>query len=236
MLSSSPAAPSTTGAHLSDAVKSFGSIDAETNAATGVSMIRPPRRTSGGSVSGPTGPGAQKLDVHSLFAGKPQQQQPSGVATGTPMSPSASQIAPQVGSPVHDRRQSGGGFPGANGMPGGPHQYQQMPGMPNQPHLRPPQGLPTQPRSPVMGGGGVQQPFTPGQMPPQQYRASQPQMQGAQQAVRPGNGPMGMQRPMMSQQGMPYAPHGQAGYPVMYPGGGQSYYGVSLFVNFNTDF
>lgn len=224
LLSSSPAAPSTTGGHLADAVKSFGSIDAESSATAGASMIRPPRRSSGSNPAGSGGAAPQKkLDVHSLFAGKPQQS--NAAPSGTPMSPSSSQGLGQAGSPANDRRQSVGPLPGINGMPGGPHQYQQMQGVPNQPHLRPPQGVPGQPRSPVMGG--AQQPFAPGQMPPQQYRAQQPQMQN-QQPVRPGSGPMGMARPMMNQQGMPYAPHGQGGgaFPVMYPGG-QNYYGVS---------
>ncbi|EKD00153.1 eukaryotic initiation factor 4F subunit [Trichosporon asahii var. asahii CBS 8904] len=192
LLSSSPAAPSTTGGHLADAVKSFGSIDAETTA-TGSSMIRPPRRTSGSTPA--DAPAARKkLDVHSLFAGKPQQ-----AGSGSSMSP-----PPQQGSPAaHDRRQSLGqsSFP-SNGMP-----YQQMPG---QPHLRPPQGMQGQPRSPVMGG---QPQFNP----QQSFRVPQNQ----QQAVRPGNGPMGVPRPMMGQQ-MPYGmPYNQSpgGYQMMHPQG-----------------
>lgn len=222
LLSSSPAAPSTTGGHLADAVKSFGSIDAETTA-TGSSMIRPPRRTSGGSATQPaataaatSGPGAsrKKLDVHSLFAGKPQQQQQAGA--GSSMSPPPQ----QSGSPAaHDRRQSLGqsSFPGSNGMPN----YPQMPQIPGQPHLRPPQGMQGQPRSPVMGG--VAQPQYAGQVPPQQgFRVPQNQMQGNQQAVRPGNGPMGVPRPQMMGGQMPYGmPYNQSpgGYQMMHPQG-----------------
>lgn len=195
-------------------MKSFGSIDAETTA-TGASIIRPPRRTSGGAnPTTPSGVPQKKLDVHSLFGGKPPSASPT---PGAPMSPSQ---APQVGSPVHDRRQSlPQAYPGANGLPNSaPHPYQQM----AQPHLRPPQGAQGQPRSPVMG---VAQPQFGGQVPPQQqgFRVPQPQMQGNQPAVRPGSsGPMGVPRPMMGAQ--PYMPHGQApGYQMMYPPQGAYY-------------
>ncbi|GMK55230.1 hypothetical protein CspeluHIS016_0202860 [Cutaneotrichosporon spelunceum] len=192
LLSSSPAAPSTTGGHLADAVKSFGSLDAETNAA-GASMIRPPRRTSGGA-NPATSTQKKLLDPHSFFSGKPQH----GSTPGTPMSPSQ---VPAGG--LQDRRQSGGPFSGANGMP----PYQQIPGM-AAPHLRPMPGMPGGQRSPVMGG--APQP----QFPPQQagqpgYRPSQPQMAG-NPAVRP-NGPI-MARPPM---GQPYGmPPGAPGYMV----------------------
>lgn len=215
LLSSSPAAPSTTGSHLADAVKSFGSLDAETTAA-GASMIRPPRRTSGGA--NPATPTTKKqLDphnVHSFFVGKPQP--PSGSAPGTPMSPS--QVP--AGSPSQDRRQSGGPYPGANGMP----PYQQMQSMAAQSHLRPIPGMPGGQRSPVMGGAPQPQ-FSAGQIPPQQpggYRVAQPQMQG-NQAVRP-NGPMVGRPPMMGGPQVPYMPPGSQPY-VMY---GQPGYYVSF--------
>ncbi|BEI85507.1 hypothetical protein CcaverHIS002_0509080 [Cutaneotrichosporon cavernicola] len=204
LLSSSPAAPSTTGGHLADAVKSFGSLDAETNAA-GASMIRPPRRTSGGA--NPAVPTQKKqLDphnIHSFFVGKPQH----GSTPGAPMSPSQ---MPAGGLP--DRRQSGGQFPGANGMP----PYQQMPGMPTPPHLRPMPGMPGGgQRSPVMGGAPQPQ-FPPQQVGQPGYRPSQPQMAG-NPAVRP-NGPI-MSRPPMGQvpYGMPpgapgFMMYGQPGY------------------------
>ncbi|KLT45414.1 hypothetical protein CC85DRAFT_282480 [Cutaneotrichosporon oleaginosum] len=203
LLSSSPAAPSTTGGHLADAVKSFGSLDAETTAA-GASMIRPPRRTSGGNPATPTQ--KKQLDphnIHSFFVGKPQHSS----NPGTPLSPSQ---VPASGP--QDRRQSGGSFPGPNGMP----PYQQMPGMPNQPHLRSMPGMPGGQRSPVMGGAPQPQ-YASQQVGQPGYRPSQPQMAG-NPAVRP-NGPM-MGRPPMGQ--VPYGlPPGTSGY-MMYgqPGGG----------------
>jgi translation initiation factor 4G len=215
LLSSSPAAPAATGSHLADAVKSFGSIDAETTA-TGASMIRPPRRTSGGAnPTAPSGLPQKKLDVHSLFAGKPQS---ANSASAAPMSPS--QQPTQVGSPIQDRRQSiGQNYAGANGLPAtAPHPYgQSAAGQP--PHLRPPQSQ-GQPRSPVMGVAQQQQ-FA-GQVPQgQPFRVpQQPQMQGSPAPVRPGgaSGPMGVPRPMMGQPTMPFMPPGQnPGYGMMYP-------------------
>lgn len=169
-------------------------------------MIRPPRRTSGGA--NPATPSQKKqLDphnIHSFFVGKPQH----GSTPGTPMSPS---LVPAGGH--QDRRQSGGPFPGANGMP----PYQQMPGMPAQPHLRPMPGMPGGgQRSPVMGGAPQPQ-FSPQPVGQPGYRPSQPQMAG-NPAVRP-NGPI-MGRPPMGQ--VPYGLAPGAPSYMMYgqPGGG----------------
>ncbi|OWZ62346.1 hypothetical protein AYX15_05480, partial [Cryptococcus neoformans] len=109
-LSSSPAAPSTTGGHLADAVKSFGSIDADGNSDPDVVKTR---RTS--SLSNPIGPVQEKkLSVHSLFTSKAPAQVPLGSSPSRPaMSP------PQLHQqPIpHIRRQSmGQGGPGFQGQ------------------------------------------------------------------------------------------------------------------------
>ncbi|WRT66489.1 uncharacterized protein IL334_003448 [Kwoniella shivajii] len=232
MLSSSPAAPSTTGAHLSDAVKSFGSIDAE--ASNDPNAVKTKRMSSlgpsssistvaGGSAGAGTAP-KKNLDLHSLFAGKAQAQA---------QSPAPSAMSPPLHAPIppaHDRRQSMGqsGFqPGPNGLPNSPYA--------GSPHLRPPgSGLPNQQRSPIPNQA----------IPPSQYNHSapthvqqgfRPPQQGGmppqQSQVRPnGVGPQGMPRPGMmmgpggmGSYGMHPGPQGP-GYPMMqYPQ--QNYYG-----------
>ncbi|WWC70114.1 uncharacterized protein I206_104061 [Kwoniella pini CBS 10737] len=225
MLSSSPAAPSTTGGHLSDAVKSFGSIDAE--ASNDPNAVKTRRMSSlGPSASTSPVPGAappkKNPDLHSLFAGKPHSSQQSITSA---MSPQPQNALP----PSHDRRQSMGqsGYqPGSNGLPNSPYT--------GTPHLRPPGGgLPNQQRSPVLNQA----------IPPNQYNPSapahvqqgfRPPQQGGmppqQSPVRPnGVGPQGIPRPGMMMgpggmgaYGMHPGPQGP-GYPMMqYPQ--QNYY------------
>jgi hypothetical protein len=173
-------------------------------------MIRPPRRTSGGAnpTAAPAGLPAKKLDVHSLFVGKPQ-------AANTAAAAAAAVTAPAQATQV--RRQSVGQNYPANGLPNSaPHPYgQNAPGQ--APHLRPPQGQ-GQPRSPVMGVAQQQQ-FAGQGAPGQQFRVPpQSQMQGSPGPVRPGGSHMGVPRPMMGQQGgMPFIPPGQNPPYPMYP-------------------
>jgi translation initiation factor 4G len=88
MLSSSPAAPSTTGTHLSDNVKTFGSIEAD-----GTNPDAVTRRTSTlANVTSPSAP-LKKLDVHALFQKQPNLN--NGLSQGNGVSP-----------PMNDRRQS----------------------------------------------------------------------------------------------------------------------------------
>ncbi|WVW84052.1 hypothetical protein I302_106080 [Kwoniella bestiolae CBS 10118] len=226
MLSSSPAAPSTTGSHLSDAVKSFGSIDAD--ASNDSNAVKTKRMSSLGASSATSpvpGPGAvppkKNLDLHSLFAGKPHPQSPAP----STMSPQPQQAVP----PTHDRRQSMGqsGFqPGPNGLPGSPYT--------GAPHLRPPvSGLPNQQRSPVLNQAIPPNQFNPS-APTHVQQGFRPPQQGGmppQQApVRPnGVGPQGVPRPGMMMgpggmgaYGMHPGPQGP-GYPMMqYPQ--QNYY------------
>lgn len=216
-LSSSPAAPSTTGGHLADAVKSFGSIDADGNSDPDVVKTR---RTS--SLSNPIGPVQEKkLSVHSLFTSKAPAQVPLGSSPSRPaMSP------PQLHQqPIpHIRRQSmGQGGPGFQGqMPVG------SPSFTSGPPMRPPIVMPNQPRSPVANPNIPHGQYSP--MPPlhvqQGFRPPQQGMGAQQPPVRPnGMGTQGMPRPMMGpgQYGMhpgPQAPQ----YPVMgYPPQGGFY-------------
>lgn len=169
LLSSSPAAPSITGTHLSDTVKSFGTIEAD--ASTDPNARRPA--------------GAKTLDAHALFGAKPKS---NGAA--------------------HDRRQSIGSFQGPNGIN----------------HLRPPQGGPGQPRSPVLG----QPPFNP------QFR---PAMPGPQGFVRP-NPQMNMPR-NMGNYGMPQGPYPGMGYPNQYfvsNGEDTAYFRSTAITRLNTAF
>ncbi|KAK6909957.1 hypothetical protein I203_103983 [Kwoniella mangroviensis CBS 8507] len=226
MLSSSPAAPSTTGAHLSDAVKSFGSIDAD--ASNDSAAVKTKRMSSLGpqsSASPPPTTGAvppkKNLDLHSLFAGKPHQQAPAP----STLSPQQQPAVP----PTHDRRQSmsqSGFQPGPNGLPNSPYT--------GTPHLRPPvSGLPNQQRSPVLNQAIPPNQFNPS-APTHVQQGFRPPQQGGmppQQAqVRPnGVGPQGMPRPGMMMgpggmgaYGMHPGPQGP-GYPMMqYPQ--QNYY------------
>ena len=73
LLSSSPAAPSVTGQHLADNVKSFGTIEAD---GTDPNSVKPPsRRTSG--LNTPLSPPMQQKKSFDMHAGfKPQQAQP----------------------------------------------------------------------------------------------------------------------------------------------------------------
>ncbi|WWC89214.1 uncharacterized protein L201_004132 [Kwoniella dendrophila CBS 6074] len=228
MLSSSPAAPSTTGSHLSDAVKSFGSIEAD--ASNDANAVKTKRMSSLGASSStsPVAGGAalpkKNLDLHSLFAGKPHGQ-PSAP-------PSMSSPQPQNAvPPAHDRRQSMGqsqsGFqPGPNGLSSSPYT--------GQPHLRPPvSGLPNQQRSPVLNQAIPPNQFNPSN-PTHIQQGFRPPQQGGmppqQTPVRPnGVGPQGMPRPGMMMgpggmgaYGMHPGPQGP-GYPMMqYPQ--QNYY------------
>ncbi|WVR06939.1 hypothetical protein IAU60_003975 [Kwoniella sp. DSM 27419] len=228
MLSSSPAAPSTTGAHLADAVKSFGSLAAD--ASSDPDAVKTRRQSSlGPSAATSPIPGAgpsKPLDMHALFAGKPKQGP----------SPGPSGISPPQGGPVppaHDRRQSMGqgqpGFqPGPNGM-GGNSPYA------GPAHLRPPVGgMPNQARSPNLGQGMVPGQFNPTGVPTQVQQGFRPPQGGMpqQQApIRPnGVGPQGMPRPGMmmgpggmSAYGMHPGPQGP-GYPMMQYPPQQGYY------------
>ncbi|OCF38389.1 translation initiation factor 4G [Kwoniella heveanensis CBS 569] len=214
MLSSSPAAPSTTGAHLSDAVKSFGSLAADASSESDAVKTKrqsssvPSTATSPVPGSGPSKP----LDMHALFAGKPKPAQ----------SPVPSSISPPVqGGPVppaHDRRQSMGqsGFqPGPNGLSQSPYT--------GAPHLRPPvSGLPNQPRSPNLAQNMVPGQFTPSGVPTQVQQGFRPPPQ--QTPVRP-NGPQAIPRNMMMGPGAygMHPGHQGPGYPMMqYPQ--QGYY------------
>ncbi|WWD17169.1 hypothetical protein CI109_101607 [Kwoniella shandongensis] len=202
MLSSSPAAPSTTGGHLADSVKTFGSIDADASSDPNAVKTRRISSLAPSSATSPVAgaPPAKKLDMHSLFAGKPH---PTPSAASPAMSP------PQqaAGAPPHIRRQSMGqsGFQGPNGLPNSPYA--------GNPHLRPPvNGLPNQPRSPVLN-----QSIGPGQfnasVPPQVQQGFRPPQGGIppqQSPVRPnGVPPQGIPRPgmMMGPQMGPYGMH-----------------------------
>ena len=224
-LSSSPAAPSATGAHLSGSVKSFGSIaaDGPTDGPGG----HPPS-----SSEAPSPANAKQLDMHALFGARPR---PNGTAQTVKSPPS---VQSSLNSPFTppDRRQSlAGSSPSVNGVPQAVPQSYQMAGMPSQSgHLRPPStGVPTHARSPTLGQsipvqGNVPTQFQPGFRPPNQMTAN-----GFHQAqIRPNGIPQnmqyGMQRPpmMMSQHGLnAYGLHAgpQGSYPIMsYPN--QAYY------------
>jgi translation initiation factor 4G len=204
LLSSSPAAPSTTGAHLADTVKSFGSIEAD--ASTDPNAVKAPSRRTSTLNSAATSPSAppKKLDMHSLFTSKP------------PAAPVASP------SPAADRRQSIGQQQ-FNGPPNSaPHPYGMMP---TQPHLRAPPGavMPGQPRSPVLAQA----------MPPNQFGIQGPQIQQGFRPQQPGMPQQnatqqGMVRPNGIQPGirpnlMPQPPYGmpQGQFPMIYQ---QGYY------------
>jgi translation initiation factor 4G len=92
LLSSSPAAPSVTGQHLADNVKSFGTIEAD---GTDPNSVKPPsRRTSG--LNTPMSPPMQQkksFDMHAGFKSQqPLQQQ-------VPMQQQPPQFRPPVRSP-----------------------------------------------------------------------------------------------------------------------------------------
>ncbi|WVQ72365.1 hypothetical protein IAR50_001917 [Cryptococcus sp. DSM 104548] len=202
-LSSSPAAPSMTGGHLSDAVKSFGSIDAADKQG-GPDAIGS-RRSSmlSNAAAGPSQ--GKKLSVHALFSSKAPQPhttpQPQPV-----MSPPQQHNPP---APIHhNRRQSFGHNGGAFQQP--------MAGSPNQhfvgsPHMRPPGA---HPRSPVLNHNVPFNPSAPQQI---QHGFRAPQ----QPPIRPNNMPRGGP----GQYGMHSGPQGPS-YPMMgfpqgnfYPGG-----------------
>jgi len=227
LLSSSPAAPSTTGAHLADTVKAFGSIDAD--ASTDPSAVKAARRTStlvSLVMTSPPVPGVvppkQQLDMHALFGAKPQ---PNG--TSSVMSPPSAVQSPMSSASVsHDRRQSMNQGPSSFQVPNGNGQPQstahpyQISGMPyGQNHFRPlaAGSVIGQPRSPVLGhmgpgqyNGQVLPHLQQGFRPPQQGQAGgmmQPNV--PQQGQGRPNGPqpgmmLGQQRPsmLMGQQGM----------------------------------
>lgn len=226
MLSSSPAAPSITGTHLADAVKSFGSVEADSST-SGSNMVKPARRASaltsnGSPVESTATPAKKTLDVHSLFTNKPS--------------------ASEAPAPSADRRpptqsfQTPSGLPGSNqGMPGNnPYQPQMIPGQPN---LRPPPPggmLGSSPRSPILGNNlppsqfsapQIQQGFRPMMNNPGQVRPNGPggPMQGQRQGMMMGQG--------VSQYGMHPGQQGGPGYPMGYAG--QPNYYVSLF-NWNS--
>ncbi|ODN94166.1 hypothetical protein L198_05017 [Cryptococcus wingfieldii CBS 7118] len=191
-LSSSPAAPSMTGGHLSDAVRSFGSIDAA-DKQDGPDAISS-RRSSvlGNAAAGPSQ--GKKLGIHALFSSKAPQPhtapQPQPV-----MSPPQHHHPP---APIHhNRRQSFGHNGGAFQQP--------MAGSPNQhfvgsPHMRPPGA---HPRSPVPNHNMPFNPSAPQQI---QHGFRPPQ----QPQIRPNNMPRGGP----GQYGMHSGPQGLP-YPIM---------------------
>jgi translation initiation factor 4G len=226
LLSSSPAAPSMTGAHLADTVKSFGSIQADTMTETLAVKARKVSATGTPVVSPPAS--SKQLDMHALFnGGKPK------TANGTPpvMSPPPLGQSPMAGPPMHDRRMSQGGFQGPNGLPNSQSVPFQMSGMVPGQHLRPPHttGLPNQPRSPVLGqmgpgsynGPQMQQGFRPLQQMPNGASGHPVRPNGAGSQMQAG-----LQRPGMMGQGVgaygmhpgPQGPYQMMGYP------GQNYY------------
>ena len=198
LLSSSPAAPSLTGAHLSDNVKSFGSIDADSS--TDTSAVKASRRSSTLSpplTSPPPNAGQKLLDMHALFGAKPKPN-------GTP-APNVSPAMASV-SPIHERRLSNSGFQSPNGSA----------------HLRPPHpNVPGQSRSSVSGQIGpnayvngpipaqMSQGFRPPQMRPGPLQVYQPGVRPhlQQQAYQPGTG-----MPTMGHSG-PQGPYQMMGYP-----------------------
>ncbi|ORY32813.1 hypothetical protein BCR39DRAFT_521719 [Naematelia encephala] len=171
-----------TGTHLADSVKAFGSIDAD--ATTDPNAVKANRRTGPMSppmpAQSPSAAPKKPLDLHSLFGAKP--------------------VNGNAPPPVHDRRQSIG--QGSNGMP------YPMPGM--NAHLRPPapNGMPNQPRSPVLGN----------QM-PQIQQGFRPPMTNGQQVRPMPQGMMGQPRPNMMMGPSAYGMHPSAGpYQMMgYP-------------------
>nr|ODN97506.1 translation initiation factor 4G [Cryptococcus depauperatus CBS 7855] len=200
ILSSSPAAPSTTGGHLADSVKSFGTIDADGNTDPSVVKTRKP------STLNPSAPSSdkQQLNVHSLFTSR-SPQNPSSLASMSPHQMSQHPVS-------HIRRQSLG--------QSNPNFQGQVPiGSPNSsavpPHLRPSSGMPGQSRPPNLNMPHGQ--FIPQHV--QQGFRPQQSMPPHQPSVRPnGAGPQGMPRPMMNpgQYNMHSGPQGQ--YSVMnYP-------------------
>jgi len=68
LLSSSPAAPSLIGGHLSNSVQSFGSLPADTSSATPNQDPRKPTMTT----ATPQAPAKKPLDPHSFFMAKPK--------------------------------------------------------------------------------------------------------------------------------------------------------------------
>ncbi|WVQ80835.1 hypothetical protein IAT38_002942 [Cryptococcus sp. DSM 104549] len=216
MLSSSPAAPSTTGGHLADSVKSFGTIDADASSDPNVVKTRRVSNLAPAGVAQQQQQGKSAINIHQLFGGKrPSQSGPSG-APPPVISPPPHQ-SPNI---HHIRRQSMGQSGGFQGLPSG---------LPNSPysgvgHVRPPvNGLPNQPRSPMVnqniGPGQFNSSVPPhiqqGFRPPQGGMAPQQQQPGRPNGVPPQGGP----RPMMNQgmpgYGMHPAPQGPPfmGYP-----------------------
>ncbi|ORX35774.1 hypothetical protein BD324DRAFT_581987 [Kockovaella imperatae] len=220
LLSSSPAAPFTTGSHLAGNVKSFGSIDADGQ--TDSNAVKANRRVSGPG-AGPVEASATKQpDLHSLFASKPKTagSNPNSSMGKTPPPPPAM-------SPTHSahgtRPSINGGYSSHNVMPNTMYNSP----VPNQTHLRPPPlGSTSQPRSPnathMLPGqynGMGQQPYTQNFRPPQ-ANGAQPQMRPNQYStMQPGR--PAMMLPQQHMNGMHSAP--QNGYSMMpYPG--QGYY------------
>ena len=166
LLSSSPAAPSVTGAHLADAVKTFGSIDA--NSSTDPNAVKGARRVTNVTING-----GKPLDAHALFAA---QRRPNG-----PPAPG------QVGSPLHERGQSLSGYQPSNGLSPNSHpllrppQSGVVPGQPRSPVLTPPGAGPYNP------GPQMQQGFRP----PQQNSAGFVRPNGPPPSMQPGM-PRGM--------------------------------------------
>lgn len=199
LLSSSPAAPSVVGAHLSDAVKTFGTLDA--NSSMDPAAVKAPRR----SVNGPVN-GGKPLDAHALFGAKPRTNGSSTPPQGLP--------------PTHDRRQSLSGFQPTNGTSPNTHPAHLRP-----PQAGPLPGQ--QPRSPVLStpNQGVY-PNAPQMQ--QGFRPPQHMASPAGYA-RPNGPPTVVQPGMQRNMGMgTYGMHpGQSPYPVMgYP---QGYYDSFMY-------
>ena len=231
LLSSSPAAPSLTGAHLAGTVKSFGSIDADgstnssaVNAARRASGLTPP--VNGGETV--TSPPTQhkQPNLHSLFAGKAPNPNAAASVPGKspsplPLQPSTQNQSPNMQAPMHGRRPSVNGGYMHNGIPipGNP-MYTSPNSVPNQAHLRPPMvGSSSQPRSPNANPMNLGQ-FN-GQMMPQGQQGFRPANGFQQPQIRP-NAYQGMQ-PGMYRPGITMPQHGMTGYGQQHMGPQGSY-------------
>lgn len=128
-----------TGTHLNDAVKSFGSIDAD--ASTDPSAVMGQRRAS--NTTSPVTGGNKQLNAHSLFTGKPNLNgnSPSMQSASPNVRPPPTFQHAHNGAPQHIR-------------PQGPPSFrpQQMNGAPQSAFVRPTQSPNMQPNMQRMGG------------------------------------------------------------------------------------
>lgn len=174
LLSSSPAAPSVTGQHLADNVKSFGTIEADAN--TDPNTVKhPSRRTSGVStpMSPPLAQGGQIQGLPST-GGAPKKEFNMHAGFGRPQMPQhAQQQQPQQQHqlPLQMQGQPIPQHPGQayqQFRPSGPVRSPQMnnavPNYAGAAPFRPPQGMQQQP---IRTNGMAPRPYVPQGYPPQ---------------------------------------------------------------------